>query len=52
MVGRLLPYIDRAFPREQLAELGVRTDPAHLALCYDPTWFGVHLSAQWIRNIF
>jgi hypothetical protein len=52
MVGRLLPYSERAHPREQLANLGVRVDSTRLALCYNPTWFGVHLSPHWIRNIF
>ncbi len=52
MVGRLLPYSECAFPRRQLADIGVEIDPARLELCYDPTWFGVHLSPHWIRNIF
>ncbi len=52
MVGRLLPYSDRAFPRQQLADVGVDIDPERLELCYDPTWLSVHLSPHWIRNIF
>jgi phosphatidylserine/phosphatidylglycerophosphate/cardiolipin synthase-like enzyme len=52
MVGRLLPYSDCAYPRQQLADIGVEIDPARLELCYNPTWFSVHLSPHWIRNIF
>ena len=52
MVGRLLPYSDRAYPRQQLADVGVEIDPARLELCYTPSWIGVHLSPHWIRNIF
>ena len=52
MEGRVLPYSARAYPREQLADLGVHLDPARLALSYNPTWFGVYLSPHWIRNIF
>jgi len=52
MVGRLLPYSDRAYPRQQLADIGVEIDPERLELCYNPTWFSVHLSPHWIRNIF
>jgi hypothetical protein len=52
MIGRVLSYSDRAFPRQQLSAIGVRVDTARLALCYKPTWFGVHLSPHWIRNIF
>jgi len=52
MVGRLLPYSACAYPREQLADVGVLLDPETLDLCYDPTWIGVHLSPHWIRNIF
>jgi phosphatidylserine/phosphatidylglycerophosphate/cardiolipin synthase-like enzyme len=52
MNGRLLPYSECAYPREQLADVGVLLDPESLELCYDPTWVGVHLSPHWIRNIF
>ncbi|MEO6210810.1 MAG: phospholipase D-like domain-containing protein [Gemmatimonadaceae bacterium] len=52
MVGRVLPYSDRAHPRDQLADAGIALDPARLTLCYDPSWFGVYASAHWIRNIF
>ncbi len=52
MVGRLLPYSLRAYPREQLADAGIMLDPARLALCYNPGWFDVYTSPHWIRNIF
>ena len=52
MVGRLLPYSVSAYPREQLASLGVHLEAGALELCYNPTWVGVHLSPHWIRNIF
>ena len=52
MIGRLLPYSDRAYPRQQLADVGVDIDPERLELSYNPTWLSVHLSPHWIRNIF
>ena len=52
MVGQVLPYSDCAFPREQLADVGVPLDPERLVLCYNPTWFGVFASLHWVRNIF
>lgn len=52
MAGRLLPYSERAYPREQLEDVGVQIDPARLVLCYNPTWFSVVASPHWIRNIF
>jgi phosphatidylserine/phosphatidylglycerophosphate/cardiolipin synthase-like enzyme len=52
MVGRLLPYSDCAYPKQQLADVGVEIDPERLELCYNPTWLSVHLSPHWIRNIF
>ena len=52
MTGRVLPYSTQAFPVNQLRELGVRLSADSLELCYTPTWFSVHASAHWIRNIF
>jgi phosphatidylserine/phosphatidylglycerophosphate/cardiolipin synthase-like enzyme len=52
MVGRVLPYSTRAFPSEQLRDMGIRLTASALELCYNPTWFGVHASPHWIRNIF
>jgi hypothetical protein len=52
LVGHVLPYSTRAFPSQQLAELGIDVCGDSLELCYDPTWFSVHASPHWIRNIF
>jgi phosphatidylserine/phosphatidylglycerophosphate/cardiolipin synthase-like enzyme len=52
MVGHVLPYSTRAFPSEQLRDMGIRFAANALELCYNPTWFGVHASPHWIRNIF
>jgi phosphatidylserine/phosphatidylglycerophosphate/cardiolipin synthase-like enzyme len=53
MAGNVLPYSTRAFPCDQLAELGVVDQRASsLQLCYNPTWLSVYASPQWIRNIF
>ncbi len=52
MVGHVLPYSTRAFPGQQLAELGIDVCGDSLELCYDPTWLSVHASPHWIRNIF
>jgi phosphatidylserine/phosphatidylglycerophosphate/cardiolipin synthase-like enzyme len=53
MVGNVLPYSTRAFPHDQLADLGiVDATAASLELCYNPTWLSVYASPHWIRNIF
>jgi phosphatidylserine/phosphatidylglycerophosphate/cardiolipin synthase-like enzyme len=52
MVGHVLPYSTRAFPSQQLRDMGIRLTGRALELCYNPTWFGVHASPHWIRNIF
>jgi len=52
MIGHLLPYSEQPYPRQQLEDVGIEIDDAQLELCYNPTWFGVHLSPHWIRNIF
>jgi phosphatidylserine/phosphatidylglycerophosphate/cardiolipin synthase-like enzyme len=52
MIGRVLPYSASAYPRDQLLDIGVDPALGGLELCYNPTWFGVHLSPHWIRNIF
>lgn len=52
LVGRVLPYSARAYPRDQLADLGIVLVSGALQLCYNPTWFGVFASPHWIRNIF
>ena len=50
--GNVLPYSTRAFPIEQLADLGIDPATASLELCYNPTWLSVYASPHWIRNIF
>ncbi|MBK5189643.1 MAG: hypothetical protein JJD97_15480 [Gemmatimonadaceae bacterium] len=52
MVGHVLPYSACAFPAKQLDDLGIDTDDRALELRYTPTWFAVHASPHWIRNIF
>jgi hypothetical protein len=53
MAGNVLPYSTRAFPHDQLADLGIADmSAASLELCYNPTWLSVYASPHWIRNIF
>lgn len=52
LVGRVLPYSVKAYPRDQLVDLGISLESDALQLCYNPTWFGVFASPHWIRNIF
>jgi phosphatidylserine/phosphatidylglycerophosphate/cardiolipin synthase-like enzyme len=53
LVGNVLPYSTRAFPHQQLADLGIGDlRAASLDLSYNPTWLSVYASPQWIRNIF
>jgi phosphatidylserine/phosphatidylglycerophosphate/cardiolipin synthase-like enzyme len=52
MSGRVLPYSTRAFPSEQLHDVGVSLGDGSVELCYSPNWFSVHASPHWIRNIF
>jgi phosphatidylserine/phosphatidylglycerophosphate/cardiolipin synthase-like enzyme len=52
MHGMVLPYSREPTPARQLADLGVRVDPSHLDLCFNPGWMEVHLSPNWVRNMF
>lgn len=52
LVGRVLPYSTRAFPAEQLADLGIDVRADWLELCYDPSWLSVYGGLHWVRNIF
>jgi phosphatidylserine/phosphatidylglycerophosphate/cardiolipin synthase-like enzyme len=53
LVGNVLPYSTRAFPHQQLTDLGVGDlRSASLELCYNPTWLSVYASLHWIRNVF
>jgi phosphatidylserine/phosphatidylglycerophosphate/cardiolipin synthase-like enzyme len=52
MQGRVLPYSVESTPARQLAGLGVRVDPDHLEVCFNPGWMEVHFSPNWIWNMF
>ncbi|HEX5438306.1 MAG TPA: phospholipase D-like domain-containing protein [Gemmatimonadaceae bacterium] len=52
MHGFALPYSTRLTPVRQLADLGVRVDPARLDVRYDPGWLEAHFSPGWVRNMF
>lgn len=52
MRGFVLPYSTRPTPAQQLADVGVRVDPARLDVRFDPGWLEVHLSLGWVRNMF
>ncbi len=52
MSGFILPYSTRATPTRQLADLGVPVDRARIDLLFDPSWIQVHLSPNWVRNMF
>jgi len=47
-----LPYVTSSIPRAQLAELGITLDPRVARLCVEPSWSEVHLSPNWVRNMF
>lgn len=48
----ILPYSTRARPARQLADIGVKLDAAELKLLYNPGWLHVHLSPNWVWNMF
>jgi phosphatidylserine/phosphatidylglycerophosphate/cardiolipin synthase-like enzyme len=50
--GHVVAYSARSTPAEQLADAGVRLDAPGLALCFDPGWLEVHVSPNWVRNMF
>lgn len=51
MHGFALPYSVRLTPAQQLADIGVRVDPARLDVCFDPGWLEVRFSPGWVRNM-
>jgi hypothetical protein len=51
MHGFTLPYSVRLTPAQQLADIGVRVDPARLDVCFDPGWLEAHFSPGWVRNM-
>jgi phosphatidylserine/phosphatidylglycerophosphate/cardiolipin synthase-like enzyme len=48
----ILPYSTRSSPRAQLADIGVLFAPEAIELCFEPSWLEVHLSPNWVRNMF
>ncbi|MDQ6830304.1 MAG: phospholipase D-like domain-containing protein [Gemmatimonadota bacterium] len=52
MSGLILPYSTCARLARQLADLGIRANATRLELLYDPSWIQVHLSPNWVRNVF
>lgn len=52
MRGFVLPYSTRSTPVDQLADLGVRIDPARLDVRFNPGWLEVRFSPNWVRNMF
>ena len=48
----ILPYSTRSTPRAQLSNVGVLFAPETIELCFEPSWFEVHLSPNWVRNMF
>lgn len=48
----ILPYSTCARPARQLTDIGVKLDAAELQLLYNPGWLQVHLSPNWVRNMF
>jgi phosphatidylserine/phosphatidylglycerophosphate/cardiolipin synthase-like enzyme len=52
MQGFVLPYSVQSTPARQLADLGVRVDPARLEVRFNPGWLEVHFSPNWVRNMF
>lgn len=52
MIGHILPYSPEMMPRRQLESLGVSASLRGLELEFDPAWFAVRFSPNWIRNMF
>ncbi|MDB4877029.1 MAG: hypothetical protein JWM41_3475 [Gemmatimonadetes bacterium] len=48
----VLPYSTRSTPADQLRDVGVRLDPRHFDLRFNPGWLEVHASPNWVRNMF
>jgi hypothetical protein len=48
----ILPYSTCATPAAQLVDVGVVLAPSTLELCFEPSWLQVHLSPNWVRNMF
>ena len=48
----VLPYSRMSTPERQLRDAGVDVASCGLELCFDPSWVEVHLSPNWVRNMF
>jgi phosphatidylserine/phosphatidylglycerophosphate/cardiolipin synthase-like enzyme len=48
----VLPYSRQSTPADQLSHAGVDVASAGLDLRFDPSWIEVHLSPNWVRNMF
>lgn len=52
MRGFVLPYSAERTPARQLADLGLRIEPARIDMRFDPGWLEVQFSPNWVRNMF
>jgi phosphatidylserine/phosphatidylglycerophosphate/cardiolipin synthase-like enzyme len=48
----VLPFSRMSTPARQLADVGVCIALASLSLRFNPSWSEVHLSPNWVRNMF
>jgi len=48
----VLPHSVASTPVAQLRDAGLRWDRSGLEVCFDPSWAEVHLSPNWVRNMF
>jgi phosphatidylserine/phosphatidylglycerophosphate/cardiolipin synthase-like enzyme len=48
----ILPYSREDTPARQLRDVGVVVASGGLQLCFDPSWMEVHVSPNWVRNMF
>jgi phosphatidylserine/phosphatidylglycerophosphate/cardiolipin synthase-like enzyme len=48
----VLPYSRLSTPERQLDDVGVGFANTGLHLCFNPSWVEVHLSPNWLRNVF
>jgi phospholipase D1/2 len=48
----VLPYSRLSTPARQLDDVGVGFANTGLHVCFTPSWVEVHLSPNWLRNIF
>jgi phosphatidylserine/phosphatidylglycerophosphate/cardiolipin synthase-like enzyme len=48
----VLPYSRQSTPEDQLRDVGAVVASGGLELCFNPSWMEVHLSPNWVRNMF